>query len=57
MSNFMLVGAPAETWAVDGNVIKCKGKPNGYFATKNSYRNYVLRFDFRYPQKPATAAT
>jgi hypothetical protein len=50
MSNFNLVG-PAETWSVDGDVIKCTGKPSGYFATKKPYRNYILRLDFRYPQK------
>ena len=50
MSNFMIVKAPAETWSVDEGVIKCKGRPNGYFATKKSYKNYVLRLDFRYPK-------
>jgi hypothetical protein len=48
MSEFVLVGAPADTWTVEGDVIKCSGHPNGYFATKKSYRNFVLRFDFRY---------
>jgi hypothetical protein len=48
MSAFDLVGAPAETWSVDDGSIRCTGKPNGYFATKRSYRNFVLRFDFRY---------
>lgn len=50
MSGFELVKAPAETWSVEDGIIKCKGKPNGYFATKKSYRNYILRFDFRYPK-------
>lgn len=48
MSAFVLVGAPAETWSVDGNLIHCSGKPNGYFATPRSYRNFVLRGGFRY---------
>lgn len=52
MSDFDLIvekGKSAEdTWKVDGNVILCSGKPNGYFATKKSYKNYVLRFDFKY---------
>ena len=51
MSNFDIVGAPASIWTVEGDVIKCKGKPNGYFVTKTSYKNFVLRFDFRYPEK------
>ncbi len=50
MSLFALKG-PAKTWSVEGKVIKCAGKPNGYFRTKKSYRNYILRLDFRYPQK------
>lgn len=50
MSAFVIVKAPAKTWSVEEGVIKCKGKPNGYFATKKSYRNYILRFDFRYPR-------
>jgi hypothetical protein len=56
MSDFTLVIGKnvvkkSDTWTVEDGVIKCKGKPNGYFATKKSYRNYVLRFDFRYPEK------
>ena len=51
MNGFVLVGAPAETWSVENGVIKCTGKPNGYFATKDSFKNYVLRFDFRFPQE------
>lgn len=51
MSAFQLVKAPAETWSVDEGVIKCTGKPNGYFATKKSYTNYNLRLDFRFPEK------
>ena len=50
MSAFVLVKAPAETWSIEEGVIRCKGRPNGYFATKKSYKNYVLRLDFRYPR-------
>ena len=48
MSNFKLVGTPESTWKVDGDVVKCSGNPNGYFATTKSYKNFVLRFDFKY---------
>ena len=48
MSDYDLVGAPASTWTVDDDVIKCSGKPNGYFATKKSFKNFALRFDFKY---------
>ncbi len=48
MSDFQLVGVSPETFSVENGVIRCSGKPNGYFATKKSYRNYVLQFDWRY---------
>jgi hypothetical protein len=50
MSPFKLVGGSEDTWKVDGNVIKCSGKPAGYFATSQSYKNYSCRFDFKYPR-------
>ena len=31
----------------DGEV-RVSGKPDGYFATRDSYRNYVLRFEWMY---------
>jgi hypothetical protein len=50
MSPFKVVGGSDGTWTVDGNVIKCSGKPAGYFATSQSYKNYSFRFDFKYPR-------
>jgi hypothetical protein len=50
MSPFKIVGGSEGTWSVDGNVIKCSGKPAGYFATTQSYKNYSFRFDFKYPR-------
>src|ERR1700687_757971 len=44
---------PAKTWSVREGVIICTGKPNGYFYTDKSYKNYVLLYDWRY-QRPAT---
>src|SRR5690606_24938405 len=40
---------PEKVWTVKDGVIHCTGRPNGYFYTKKSYGNYVLRLDFRYP--------
>jgi hypothetical protein len=40
---------PAQTWAVEDGMIRCTGKPTGYFYTDASYSNYVLRYDWRYP--------
>jgi hypothetical protein len=40
-----------DTFKVEGEVLKVSGKPNGYFYTDKSYKNFVLRFDWRYPEK------
>jgi hypothetical protein len=40
---------PARTWTVEDGAIHCSGKPTGYFYTEQSYANYVLRYDWRYP--------
>jgi hypothetical protein len=43
--------AAKDTFKVDEGVIKISGKPNGYFYTEKSYRNFVLRYEWRYPEK------
>jgi hypothetical protein len=40
-----------DTFKVEGEVIKVSGKPSAYFCTEKSYRNFVLKFDWRYPEK------
>jgi hypothetical protein len=40
---------PAKTWTVEDGMIRCTGKPTGYFYTDKSYSNYILRYDWRYP--------
>jgi hypothetical protein len=40
--------APTKTWRVEGGVIICTGRPNGYFYTDKSYKNYVVRYDWKY---------
>jgi hypothetical protein len=52
MSPFKLVGGSNDTWKVDGKVIQCSGKPAGYFATNQSYKNYSFRLEFKY-RRPA----
>jgi hypothetical protein len=47
-AQFELVGIGPETIRIDGGEVVISGKPNGYFATKRAYRNYVLRFDWKY---------
>lgn len=40
-----------DTFKVEDGVIKVSGKPNGYFYTEKSYKDFVLRFEWRYPEK------
>jgi hypothetical protein len=42
-----------KTFIVAEDYILVSGKPNGYFYTEKSYKNYVLKFDWRYkrPEK------
>jgi hypothetical protein len=48
LGEFTLVGVTDGNFRVQSGVIAASGKGSGYFATKKSYRNYVLRFDWKY---------
>jgi hypothetical protein len=39
---------PEKTFKVEKSIIVVSGRPNGYFYTDKSYKNYILRFDWRY---------
>ena len=39
---------PEKTFMVKKGIIVVSGSPNGYFYTDKSYKNYILRFDWRY---------
>jgi len=39
---------PEKTWSFEKGVIMCTGNPNGYFYTESPYKNYVLRYDWKY---------
>jgi hypothetical protein len=41
---------PEKTFSVVDGVIDVTGNPNGYFYTDKSYKNYILRFEWRYPK-------
>jgi hypothetical protein len=48
LAQFEVVGLdPAAVTLKDGEV-RLAGKPEGYFATRDGYKNYVLRFDWMY---------
>src|SRR5437660_12879939 len=42
----------AKTYTVVDDYIKVSGQPAGYFYTDKSFKNYVLKFDWRY-KRPA----
>jgi hypothetical protein len=49
--NFTVTGedfGKQKTFKVEDGVIVVSGKPNGYFFTEKSYKNYVLRFDWKF---------
>jgi hypothetical protein len=48
MSGFKFVPAQGTTWTVQDGTIICTGKPNGYFHTDKSYKNYHLRFEVKF---------
>lgn len=48
-SQFQLVGIDGKTLTIkDGSEVHVSGKPNGYFATKKTYKNYMLKFEWKY---------
>jgi hypothetical protein len=53
---FALVGIGPESISVKDGEVRLTGKPNGYFATRDSFRNYVLRFEWMY-DRPAGLAS
>ena len=48
---------PAKTLIVKDGVIHCTGKPFGYFYTEKSFKNYVIRYDWRYPAEQPEKTT
>lgn len=43
------------TWAVRDGVIVCLGKPRGFLKTNQSFKNYRLRLQWRWPEKPSNS--
>lgn len=48
MGEFTLVGVTGANYRVQDGEIIASGKGSGYFATRKSFRNYVLRFEWKY---------
>ena len=48
--------APAAAiWSVTNGVIACKGRPNGYARTLQTYRDYKLHAEWRWPAGPGNS--
>lgn len=47
-AQFALVGIKPETIRIADGEVRLSGQPEGYFATKQEYRNYVLAFEWKY---------
>ncbi len=44
-----------KVWSVSNGVIRCTGVPNGYIRTVESYANYKLHLEWRWPEKPTNS--
>jgi hypothetical protein len=51
--DFEAFGAEADTWEPTPEGMRCSGKPRGYLYSKQSYQNFTLRLDYRFP-RPAS---
>jgi hypothetical protein len=47
-TGFKLQGVKEDTYKIVDETIICSGKPNGYFYTEKSYKNYHLKFEVKY---------
>ncbi|HKW28267.1 MAG TPA: DUF1080 domain-containing protein [Verrucomicrobiae bacterium] len=45
----------ASIWSVTNEVIMCQGKPNGYARTLQTYRDYRLHVEWRFPAGPGNS--
>jgi hypothetical protein len=43
---------PADTWKVEGGVLRTTGKPNGYVRTEGRHRDYKLTVEWRWVPVP-----
>lgn len=44
-----------KVWSVSDAIIRCEGVPNGYIQTTESYTNYKLHLEWRWPGKPTNS--
>ncbi len=49
-ADFEAFAAEADTWSATAEGLQCAGKPKGYLYSKQSYQNFTLRLDYRFPR-------
>lgn len=45
---FVEKGDPAGVWRAEGEVLQCTGTPAGYCYTEKKYKDFTLRFDWKF---------
>ena len=50
LADFDAFASEADTWSATAEGLKCGGKPKGYLYSKQSYQNFTLRLDYRFPR-------
>lgn len=43
-------GKKEDVWSIEDGVVICQGEPLGYLQTKESYQDFKLTFDWRWPE-------
>ena len=44
-------GSARDTWSVKDGVIACTGKPNGFLRSKETYRDFIFRAEWRFQKE------
>lgn len=56
VGQFTMVGIGPETVSIRDGEVRVSGTPDGYFATREPYKNYVLRFEWMYERPEGLAS-
>lgn len=52
LEDFQQFKAEPDTWTTTGDVIHCSGKPKGYIYTTETFKNFTMRLEYRFPRPP-----
>src|SRR5258708_12061083 len=56
LAQFEVVGLDKKSMTLEDGEVRLAGKPQGYFATKQRYKNYLLKFDWLYEKHRGKAS-